>query len=212
MYKLFFKLIRKANLGFLLLAFHPRSALKTTGWFKSFRKEKVIDKNNQPIPWWTYSFNDFISDKLTDELRVLEFGCGYSTIWLSKRVKEVIAFEDYPQWANTISKRINPASKIIEVKSIALFSEYEDQITGKFDILIIDNLGNRIDCAKRNLQHLNESGVVIWDNTDGSDWFQIKELMLMNGFKDISFTGMTAQELNQSKTTLFYKSNNCLNV
>jgi len=49
-------------------------------------------------------------------MRILEFGCGYSTIWLSNRVKEVVAFDDYPAWASAISKKINKNSKIIEVK------------------------------------------------------------------------------------------------
>jgi len=62
------------------------------------------------------------------------------------------------------------------------------------------------------LTHLNETGIVIWDNTDGPDWNEIKSLMTSNGFKEISFTGMVPQELNQSKTTLFYWSKNCLNI
>jgi hypothetical protein len=212
MYNLVFNLFRKINLGFLILTIHPKSALITSGWFKSFRKKSVIDRNNNPIPWWTYSFIEFISERINNDLRVLEFGCGYSTIWLSNRVKEVIAFEDYPKWADSISKRINSNSKIVAVKSISVYNDYSSHITGDFDILIIDNLGNRIDCAMQNLRHLNNNGVVIWDNTDGPDWQEIKVLMGKNGFKELSFTGMVAQELNQSKTTLFYRPNNCLNI
>lgn len=194
------------------MAIHPKSALTTSGWFKSFRKKSVIDRNNNPIPWWTYSFIEFISERINNDLRVFEFGCGYSTIWLSNRVKEVIAFEDYPKWADSISKRINPNSKIIGVESISAYNNYSLHITGDFDVLIIDNLGNRIDCAMKNLCHLNDNGVVIWDNTDCPDWQEIKVLMGKNGFKELSFTGMVAQELNQSKTTLFYRPNNCLNI
>jgi len=212
MYNLIFKIFRKVNFAFLLLAVHPRSALITTGWFKSFRKKKVIDRNNNPIPWWTYSFIDFITERINNELRVIEFGCGFSTIWLSYKVKEVIAFEDYPDWAATISKKINANSKIIGVKSISEYNDYKDFIHESFDILIIDNLGDRIDCATKNLIHLNDKGVVIWDNTDGPDWEIIKDLMTSKGFKEISFTGMIAQELNQSKTTLLYRYENCVDI
>jgi hypothetical protein len=69
-----------------------------------------------------------------------------------------------------------------------------------------------METAKKHLKYLNEQGVVIWDNTDGPDWLVIKNYMSENGFKAISFTGMVPQELNMSKTTLFYKSNNCLNI
>ena len=212
MYNLLFKISRKANFGFLLLAIHPRSALRTTGWLKSFRKSSVIDCDNNPIPWWTYSFIDFIKERINNDLRVLEFGCGYSTIWLSNKVREVISFEDYPDWAFKISKMTNTNSKIIGVKSISEYSDYSESIQGSFDILIIDNLGNRIECALQNLPHLNNKGIVIWDNTDGKDWQVIKDLMSNKGFNEISFTGMVAQELNQSKTSLFYRPENCLNI
>ena len=78
--------------------------------------------------------------------------------------------------------------------------------------MIIDNLGNRMDCTKWNLSHLKDNGVVIWDNTDGSDWNEIKSFMNTNGFKEISFAGMIPQELSYSRTTIFYKEKNCLNI
>ncbi|MDF1561297.1 MAG: hypothetical protein P1P83_13990, partial [Bacteroidales bacterium] len=81
-----------------------------------------------------------------------------------------------------------------------------------FDILIIDNLGNRMQCAIHNLKHLKADGVVVWDNTDGPDWGAIKLYMENHGFREVSFTGMVAQELSLSRTTIFYKANNCLNI
>jgi hypothetical protein len=206
------KLIRRLNLGILLLAVHPKSAIITTGWIKSFRRRSVIDQNNEPIPWWTYSFIDFIKDKLKNNLRILEFGSGFSTIWLSFRVKEVIAMEDHSGWAAKTRLRINKNSSIIEVPAINDFRYYKEQINGLFDIIIIDNRGNRIECAEQNLDKLTHSGVLIWDNTDGEDWPLIKSIMAEKGFKEISFTGMTAQELKLSKTTLFYRSENCLGI
>jgi hypothetical protein len=212
MKSIIWKIIRRLNLGILLLAVHPKSAIITTGWIKSFRSRSVIDQNNEPIPWWTYSFIDFIKDKLKKNLRILEFGSGFSTIWLSFRVQEVVAMEDHAGWAEKTRQRINKNSTILEVPSIVDYDYYKEKITGLFDILIIDNRGDRIDCARRNLNKLNDGGVVIWDNTDGKDWLQIKEIMALKSFKEISFTGMTAQELKLSKTTLFYRAANCLDI
>ncbi len=212
MYKLLFKISRKLGLAPILLLLHPRSALKTTGWLGSFRTSSVIDNSGKAIPWWTYSFIDFIDAKLDKPLHILEFGCGNSTIWLSKKGMHVTAFEDYPEWAKSIRPKLKSNSKIIEVDSILKFDDFEHLITGNFDVLIIDNLGNRMETAKRHLKHLNEQGVVIWDNTDGSDWLDIKNYMNENDYKEISFSGMVPQELNMSKTTLFYKSDNCLSI
>lgn len=195
-----------------MLLVHPKSALKKYGWFKSFHLKKVINKNGDAIPWWTYSFIDFISDRLNSEMRVLEFGCGGSTIYLSSRVKEVVSIEDYQEWAEKTSKLIGSGSKIIVVSAIEKYFEYQNMIEGNFDILVIDNLGDRMKCVGLNLKYLNDSGVVIWDNTDGTDWCIIKNYMASYGFKDLSFSGMTAQELASSRTTLFYKEKNCLNI
>lgn len=205
-------ILKIMHLGPLMLYIHPKSALKRLGWFKSFHKKSVIDKHGNPIPWWTYSFIDFLGDRLSDNFRILEFGCGGSTIWLSFRVKEVVSFEDYPEWASKTRKKIGGGSKIIDVKDIYDFESYQENIIGKFDVLIIDNLGNRMECAVKNLIHLNDEGVVIWDNTDGSDWSDIKQFFTIKGFKEISFTGMVAQELSYNRTTVFYREKNCLNI
>jgi len=109
-------------------------------------------------------------------------------------------------------KKIKNTSKILRVSSIEKVSEYEHLLPKDFDILIIDNLGDRLQCAKDHLSRLNQRGVVIWDNTDGKDWDVIKNYMDSFGFKEISFSGMTAQELCLSKTTLFYRNQNCLAI
>ena len=154
-----------------------------------------------------------ISHRLTVEMRILEFGCGASTIFLSQRVKEVVSFEIDSEWAKKTRESIkNGAIKIIDVKDLSDYSSYLDMINGKYDILIIDNLGDRMQCAANNLRHLKDNGVVIWDNTDGPDWTDIKSFMSKHSYKEISFTGMVAQELSYSKTTLFYRENNCLNI
>ncbi len=169
MYNLIFNTLRKLHCGVLLLLIHPKSALKEYGWFSSFRQKKVIDKHGNPIPWWTYSFIDFITGRLKPGMKVLEFGSGYSTIWLSNLGLLVDAFEDYPSWASEISNQLHENSRIILVNSIGNYAEYKESITDTFDVLIIDNLGNRIGCLLNTITHLNDTGVVIWDNTDGPD-------------------------------------------
>lgn len=212
MYNLIFNTLRKLHFGVFLLVLHPRSALREYGWFGSFRKKKVIDKHGKPIPWWTYSFIDFISDRLKPGMKVLEFGSGYSTIWLSNLGLYVDAVEDYPSWAAEISAKLNVSSKIISVNSIANYAEYSESLSDSYDILIIDNLGNRMECLLNTISHLNAAGVVIWDNTDGPDWPEIKRTLQNLDFREVSFSGMVAQELNNSKTTLFYRTNNCFGI
>jgi hypothetical protein len=203
---------RFLHLGGSMLQIHKKSALKLRGWLISFNKKKSVDINGNPIPWWTYSFIDFLQTRLNNTIRVLDYGSGSSTIWLGSRVKEVISIENYSTWAEEISKQTSPNVTVHCVKEITDFSAYLDSISGKFQIIIIDNLGNRMDCAFHSMQFLADNGVIIWDNTDGSDWDIINNFMKARGFKEISFTGMTAQEVCLSRTTVFYKEHNCLGI
>lgn len=159
MRKFIYKTLRRLNAGPILLLLHSKSALREEGWFISFRKRKVIDSMGNPIPWWTYSSIDFLKSRSIENLSFLEFGCGYSTIWLSRYSKYVLAFEDYPNWADKIRPFLNSKANIIEVESISNYKEYSDHINQKFDVLVIDNLdnlGNRLDCAINNIKHLNQ--------------------------------------------------------
>lgn len=205
-------IFRKLNLGPLLLYIHPKSELNTRGWYRSFRKRKSIDGKGKPIAWWTYAALDFLSERLPQDIRVLEFGCGGSTIWLSKRVKEVVAIENFEKWAKYIRERVDDNVSILVVDKMETFSDYQSLIKGYFELIIIDNLGDRITCAKNSVGLLSEKGIVLWDNTDGPDWHVIKKIMTGFGFKEISFSGMTPQEVAGSRTTIFYRENNCLGI
>src|SRR5262245_48494149 len=90
---------RTLNLGVPLLAMHPKSILVVDGWNHSFRSAQAVDRQNNPIPWYTYAAIHFLEPRLQRQLRVFEYGCGNSTLWYSKRVSQVIAVEHDLQWA-----------------------------------------------------------------------------------------------------------------
>jgi hypothetical protein len=205
-------LIRFFRLGALMLLIHKKSALRENGWFTSFNKKRSVERTGNPIPWWTYSFIDFLSPRLRLSFRALEFGSGSSSLWLGQRIKEVFSIEDFRSWADEIRRNATSNVTILNVDSISNFPSYIGKIPGHFEIVIIDNLGNRMDSAIHSLGFLSDDGVIIWDNTDGSDWNDINDFMKGHGFKEISFTGMTAQEVCSSRTTLFYKESNCLGI
>lgn len=203
--------LRKAGLGFILLRWHKKSALRQCGWYRSFAEKRSINANGDIIPWWTYSFNDFIVERITKNMRVLEYGSGSSTLWLASNAGDVVSIENDPVWYDKISMRLPDNARIILTAEMDSYIPKQNE-HGLFDILIIDALGSRISHAKNSINILSDDGVVIWDNTDGTDWNEIKSIMAEFGFKEISFHGMTAQEFAQSKTTVFYRSANCLGI
>lgn len=209
-YLFLWSILRFFDMGPILLRIHPKSALLQLGWFRSLRHKKSIDRNMNPIPWWTYPAIAFLKERLTSKHNVLEFGCGSSTLWLCSFVSEVVSIEDKQEWGKYIQTRLPQNGRLHITDSYEIFLD-NYRTNKKFDIIIID-AGHRLNIGKKIFPLLSEHGIVIWDNTDGPDWLQIKDLLSAHGFSEISFQGMTAQEIALSRTTIFYRSNNCLRI
>ena len=210
--KLIWIVLKILRTGPLMLFIHPKSALLKAGWFRSFHTGKVVDRNGNPIPWWTYSFIDFIEERLSKSFNVLEFGAGASTIWLNERVNEVISVENDPFWADKMQKKSLSKSRIFYLRNSGEIHNQSYILGKEYDIIIIDNQGNRMDCAVSSLPLLKPEGVVIWDNTEGADWPEIKKFFIQKGFSEISFSGMTPQILSYNRTTIFYRPGNCIKI
>ncbi len=202
--------LRKLRLGALLLQFHPKSHLRNLGWFRSFESKRSIDAAGNPIPWWCYAANAFVAEHIKPDMRVLEFGAGASTLWLARHVTNVVSIENDREWFTHLESRLpdNVTLFYREKPDSVLGMDLSSEELGKFSLLVIDPLANRMDCARAGMPYLEDDGVVIWDNTDGPDWPEIKALMAGHGFKEISFSGIAAQEVAHSRTTIFYRANN----
>jgi len=181
------------------------------GVVQILKDKKSIDKNFNPIPWWTYPTIAFLQDRLTPNLKVLEFGSGASTLWLCRFALEVISIEDNKEWGKYVQSRLPENGTLIITDSYENFIDAYHS-NSKFDIIIID-AGDRLNIGGKIVHLLSDDGVIIWDNTDGPDWTQIKNLLSLHNFLEISFQGMIAQEIAISRTTIFYrKMNNCLGI
>ena len=202
--------LRKLRLGGLLLQVHPKSHLRNLGWFRSFESKKSIDLFGNPIPWWCYSANAFVAERIKPDMRVLEFGAGASTLWLARHASSVVSMENDHAWFSHLVSGVPSNVTLLYREKPADILGADLSATGleKFHLLIIDPLANRINCARAGIPFLEDDGVVIWDNTDGPDWPEIKALMAGHGFKEISFSGIAAQEVAHSRTTVFYRPKN----
>lgn len=71
--------------------------------------EKVcIDKDGNPIPWYTYPAIEYLSQFDYGDKKVFEFGCGNSSLFWAVRAQEVISIEDNPSWFEN-GKRVSCA-------------------------------------------------------------------------------------------------------
>jgi len=187
--------------------------LKDDGWFKSFKEESSIDANGNPLPWMTYPAIDFLNKKITGQMSIFEYGCGYSTLWWATRTKEVIAVEHNRAWYEKM-KMLTPENATINYIPLEYGGQYSRKVSefcNKFDIIVIDGR-DRVNCAINSLAAIKDNGVIIWDNSERKEYEEGIKFLHDHGYRRIEFIGMCPIVNYKSETSLFYKSNNVLGI
>jgi predicted O-methyltransferase YrrM len=151
---------------------------------------------------------------LTPDLTLFEFGSGYSTSFFASRVKHVTSIEKDAEW-HALVKKMVPANA-----DLILFDSNEDgaycraasRQGRKFDVIVID-ADDRNECLKEAPASLSDSGVILLDDAQREAHRQsIADLIAKEGFRKLDFEGLKPGAIGAYRTTLFYRSNNCLGL
>lgn len=187
--------------------------LSEKGWLKSFRLKQSIDKNGKPLPWCTYSFIQFIEPRLTKSMDVFEFGCGNSTQWYSEKVRSVRSVDHDRSWVEKISPRL-PTNASIVFKELVEDGEYCREVSAqkaKYHIIVVDGR-DRNNCVLNSINSLTTDGVIVFDNSQLTEYSSSLEYLSQQGFRRLDFYGLLPIVPTENCTTIFYRSNNCLNI
>ncbi len=198
---------------YALLSFNQKGYLKSVGWWEAFDKKQAIGKNGEPIPWVTYSFIDFISSRLHKEMKLFEYGSGNSTLFYAKHVQQVMSVEHDKNWFDKIIEEKAPNSNLYyeELKPNGAYAKKSIDLSILFDIIIVDGR-DRVSCCKHAVSALNESGVIVLDDSERQEYEEAKSFLKDKGFKEISFSGISPGLFYEKATSVFYRTPNCLNL
>ena len=108
------------------------------------------------------------------DLKVFEYGCGMSTVWMSlhKNVQSVTSIEHDTTWAIDIGTLIGnhhratiyPGDRPYHGRINGLFyAPYASN--GMYDIILIDGR-DRVKCIEAAIPHLKPGGILILDNSE----------------------------------------------
>lgn len=196
-----------------LLSFGVKGYLTEIGWFKAFRSRSPVDQNGEAIPWVTYSFIDFISERIKKEHSVFEFGSGNSTIYYAKRALKVVSVEHDKDWFDRISSSAPVNSEMIysELHKGGEYSKMPATLGSKFDIIIVDGR-DRVNCCYNSISALTENGIVVLDDSEREKYNAARVFFQKEGFKELSFSGISPGLFYRKSTSIFYKANNCLGI
>lgn len=196
-----------------LLSFGVKGYLAEIGWFKAFETKSAIDENGQPIPWVTYSFIDFIKERIKKDHNVFEFGSGNSTLFYAKYAGKVVSVEHDKGWYNKMqsSKAANSDIIFSELQTNGEYCRKPLSLSEKFDIIIVDGR-DRVNCCYNSLEALSVNGIVVLDDSEREDYKEGVEFFLERGFKHIPFSGISPGLFYKKSTSVFYREENCLGI
>lgn len=193
------------NLTFYILAFEY-------GQYRTIKKWDCIDKSGNPIPWYTYSAIEYLSNLDFSNKNIFEYGAGNSTLWWAKVARNAVSVEHDLSWFNKINSIIQDMASNTKLMLEQDKSRYIESILYQniiFDVIIIDGV-YRSECARiiENKLNLNspEGCLVILDN---SDWYPktAKYLREELNFIEIDFHGFGPINNYTWTTSLFLSRN-----
>jgi hypothetical protein len=196
-----------------ILSHHLRPYLDNVGWYRSFEERLPVDREGDPIPWFTYSAISFLNKKINSGISVFEYGSGNSTLWWAQRAVSVETYEHDFDWYNSFKEKI-PANVNYNYCKLDYGGAYCQAILkykSKFDIIVIDGR-DRVNCAKNSLGALKENGTIIFDNTDRAKYREGYDYLLSNGFKSLDFEGLRPINCDASCTSIFYRVCNYFDI
>ncbi|MCX6026924.1 MAG: SAM-dependent methyltransferase [Chloroflexi bacterium] len=185
----------------ILLAIVPRGILvlgknsfilgMEFGQMLSANRMACVDKDGNPIPWYTYPAIYFLRQLDFSTKRVFEYGSGNSTLFWSGVCRSLVSIEDDQLWYSKIRPRL-PAH--VDYRLIQDKDDYVTAINGSrdpYDVVIIDG-SHRLECAIAAGSRVSENGMIVLDNSDWhkktADYLRNLDLIEvdMNGFGPIN--------------------------
>jgi hypothetical protein len=187
--------------------------LYESGWIRSYQNSKPVDKDGNPLPWLSLPLVDFMDERLTKQMDVFEYGAGNSTLYFAPKVNSTTSVEHNKEWFAIVEK-MKPANSELILESVENGNAYPEKAftTGKkYDIILIDGR-RRVECCEPSAKALKPGGVIIYDDSHRDRYDEGMAYLKQQGFKQIDFWGMGPSSIWKKCTTLFYKSDNCLNI
>jgi hypothetical protein len=172
-----------------------------------------VTRDGAPLPWITYPALRFLEPRLSRSMEVFEFGSGNSTLWWAERVARVTSCEHDAQWFERTRARL-PANASVSHYSLEPDGDYSRAAQAAqqdFDIVVIDGR-DRVNCAKHSLSALKPAGVIVWDNSDRSEFREGLDLLTPLGFRSLDFEGLGPVNSYVWMTSILYRDVNCFSI
>jgi hypothetical protein len=201
-----------APLRLLKSAARVAISLQRRGWLRSSLSGLPVNRSGEALPWLVYPFIDFIEPRIPANGLVFEYGMGNSSIWWAERTAEVHSVEHDPAWFRTMLGSLPPNThaQLIPVDDNRYVTACAD-VGRAFDIVVMDGR-RRVECCPHAIEALAPAGVIIWDNSERSEYAPAYVQLGERGFRRLDFTGYGPINGYEWSTSVFYRPKNVLGL
>lgn len=128
------------------------------------------------FPWIADGAIHFLDEYLDARMRVLEFGIGGSTVWISKRCAHLVTIEHNPHWIDNVTPHITAGSWRPLFKRLPYHQLCEQWTDATFDLVLLDGK-DRVLCAEHSVRLVKPGGVLMLDNANRPEYASIGDVI-----------------------------------
>ena len=170
------------------------------GHRRSSLSHSCVDKDGNPIAWYTYPAIEYIKQLDYSDKTIFEYGSGNSSRFWSALAKQVVSVEDDKEWYEKTRPSSGDNLKLVLAADKAA---YINEILNHdlFNVIIVDG-SHRYECAQQALKRLRPGGMIILDN---SDWFvKTARLLRESDLIEVDMAGFAPITAFTSTTSFFF--------
>ena len=178
---------------------------------RSINEKVCVDKDGNPIPWYTYPAIEYLAQFDYSKLKIFEFGCGYSSAFWAERAEKVVSIEDKTDWFEKWKDEFKYKNLDIrwrdegEGYEAAIFEDGE-----KYDVIVIDGK-RRTECAAAAVKALADGGMIILDDSDrintSEEYVKAVKILREKGLLQVDFYGFCPMNCYTKATSVFFCRN-----
>ncbi len=203
----------------------PAARARLSPWLRTLRAG--VDPVEEATPLVTYAALDWLEAHVGPDVKVFEWGSGASTIWLARRVAQLVTVENDPEWHRRVAAALKeqglascqlilaeaePAGPDTPPEWVSprrrfqglSFERYVRSIDphpeGHFDLVCVDGR-QRVACARRAVAHVRPGGHLLLDNADRSRYDALREALAAYPVQD--FDGLGPFQAKPWRTTVW---------
>ena len=166
----------------------------------SYTEQKPVNKDNEPIPWYSYPSIEYLSSLDFREKTIFEYGSGNSSAFWAQRCLHIVSVEDNEDWYEIVSASLNANQRLLLVTEREPYIAAVSQSSGRPDVIIIDG-SHRFACAQAAIEVLASGGLIILDN---SGWHpKTAQALRSSGLIQVDFTGLNPINYYVTTTSVF---------